>query len=92
MNSLGKISFTATCYLHGSWGFKPAGKRDCSVELFDYKNGSAQVEFIAGDDVEHIGVLYDKNKKVFDYDGIHAIPEQALELLKQHGFDVSEIE
>lgn len=92
MNSLGKMNFTATCYLAGSWGSKPLGERECSVELFDFGKNSAQIEFIAGDDVEHIGLYYDNNKRILDFDGVFELPEQALELLKQHGFDVTHIE
>jgi hypothetical protein len=62
------------------------------MELFDYKNGSALIEFIAGDEVEHIGLSYTKEKKVTDYDGVCSLPSQAVELLKSCGFNTEEIE
>ena len=52
-------------------------------EVFD-KDG----EVIA---VEVIGIWVDGDK-VVDYDGVMDIPKQAIELLKERGFDTSEIE
>ncbi len=94
-----EIKFTTECYREGSWGASSIGVKNCSMELFDYHNGSALIEFIVGEDtdyfeapVEHIGIRYGADKKCLDYDGVCSIPDEAIELLKSQGFNTSEIE
>lgn len=85
-----RIEFDAKCHLEGSWGSRPLGKLKCSMELFEGKETS-QIEFIAGDNVEHIGI-YHENKIIRDFDGVFSVPEQALELLKSCGYNTTGIE
>lgn len=87
-----KIEFEAHCYSEGSWGAKPLGKRKCSVELTDKGNGRAYIEFIAGDDVEYIGLSYNKNKEIYDFEGVFSIPYKAIELLNENGFNTEQVE
>jgi hypothetical protein len=90
MVAIKKIEFTADCHLEGSWGARPLGKLNCSMELFE-QDGDTQIEFVAGDDVEHIGIYHD-NKVIHDFDGVFDVPEQAIALLKSCGYNTKEIE
>lgn len=92
MKSLIKIEFEAECIAEGSWGSRDLGKRKCSMELFDNENGRAEIEFIAGDDCQHIGLTYDSEKNILDYDGVFSMPNEAIELLNKAGFNTKEIE
>lgn len=92
MRSIKKIEFEAECYLTGSFGARKLGKRKCSMELFDDGDHHAEIEFIAGDDVEHIGISYNDDKKIYDYDGVCDIPQEAIDLLNTQGFDTTDIE
>ena len=42
------------------------------------------------DGCEEIGLWFD-NGYVVDYDGVFSLPEQAVELLKERGYDCSEV-
>lgn len=87
------MHFKAQCYLEGTWGARSLGELECSMEMFDNSNGNAMIEFIAGDDVEHIGLSYDvKSKKIYDYEGVFSIPHEGIEFLNKLGFDTSEVE
>lgn len=90
--SLKTITFKAQCFLEGSWGSRDLGERDCSMELFDYGAGHAAIEFVAGEDVEHIGLTYDARKNITDYDGVFSVPHQGIALLKEQGFNTEAIE
>jgi hypothetical protein len=42
--------------------------------------------------VEQIGLWCEfGTKKILDYDGVFTLPNEAIELLKENGFDLSEI-
>lgn len=92
MKSIKKISFEAKCHLEGSWGSRSIGMQPCTMELFDDGNGDALIEFVAGDNVEHIGIVYNKHKRIIDYDGVHSIPGQAIDLLEEEGYNIQDIE
>jgi len=97
-----RIEFETECYMEGSWGTRELGRLKCSMELFDSgkrfdpysrtSRGEAQIEFIAGDHVEHIGLIYDDNKRITDYDGVFSVPDEAIRMLKDNGFNTEEIE
>lgn len=86
LKSIDKIEFTAKCHLEGSWGSSDLGTRECSMELFDI-DGCLQIEFIAGEDSEHIGLTFD-NKVLVDYDGVFSLPSEAIKLLRDNGYTV----
>jgi hypothetical protein len=86
---MNKIEFVADCHLEGSWGASPLGKLKCSMELFEGDRIS-QIEFIAGDYVEHINIYHD-NKVIVDFDGVFSVPNQAINLLKYFGYNTEAI-
>ena len=71
------------------------GVRENTMRLV--RNGRAlAIEWVVGSEAEpideaEIGVVI-AGKKVIDYDGVFEIPKEALELLKEYGLDVSEVE
>lgn len=97
-----RIEFETECYMEGSWGSRELGRLKCSMELFDWgkqfdpysrtRRGEAQIEFIAGNHVEHIGLIYDENKRITDYDGVFSVPQEAIQMLKDNGFNTEDIE
>ena len=89
--SIKTITFETECYMEGSWGSRWLGKLSCSMELFDAGKGQAMIEFIAGNNVEHIGISYDETKKVIDYDGVFSIPNEAIKLLESVGYNVENV-
>ena len=91
-NSRPKIFFDAECYLENTWGARRLGLRACSMEMFDSGKGRAMIEFVAGDDVEHIGLVYNKDKRVVDYDGVFSIPEEGIKFLNSLGFNTEDVE
>lgn len=97
LKSVKTITFTAECFLEGSWGSRDLGERQCSMQLYQsdvWHNDHLclQIEFIAGDDVEHIGITVNRDNKCVDYEGVFSIPEQGIKLLQSVGYDTSEIE
>ena len=93
MKSIKKVEFEAHCKLEGTWGERKLGKRQCSLEVFDHENGkNLMIEFIAGEDCEHIGLSYDDNKNIYDYDGVFSVPVQAIDMLNELGYKTDDIE
>lgn len=73
---------------HGSWGHNELGAYESTMDV--YLDGGYP-NFIEWDipeleETEHIGLTYE-NGKMIDYDGIMAMPQEAVELLRELGFD-----
>lgn len=46
-----------------------------------------------GDDVEIVEIgIWTEGKKVTDYDGLFELPKEAIQLLKDNGYDTAEVE
>jgi len=64
---------------------------ESTLELFTCENGSYFIEWDIPElgETEHIGIFVDEGTKVIcDYDGVFEVPEQAIEFLKEQGFNV----
>ena len=69
------------------------------MELYGYSDdaGSGFIEWIVDefDIVEQIGLVYgigkDGKRFVEDYDGVFALPDQAMDLLEANGIDCAEM-
>ena len=92
------LRFKSPINLDSSFGCRPVAKRASSVmELFFYKDGSGGIEWTVPhyDLHEFIGLTfeYDVNgkKTLTEYDGIFAIPDQAMGLLERNGVDCAEM-
>jgi hypothetical protein len=70
----------------------PLGKHESTMSLYGFQD-DPDYYFIEWDiptleEVENIGIWCEDGTKVLrDYDGVFELPEQAIELLKENGFD-----
>lgn len=70
------------------------GKAKCTMELYMSENSNRgciewEVEYDNGDyDFESIGLWFEEGTKILcDYDGVFAMPKQAIELLEECGYN-----
>jgi len=64
---------------------------ESTLELFTNDDGSCTIEWDIPEfsETEHIGIYVDDGTKVINgYDGVFEVPEQAIEFLKEQGFNV----
>lgn len=90
---LGTKRFNEEMILEGSWGHKDLGPADSEMRLYK-DNGRTFIEweinFPNGEDVEHIGLIFDADGDLIDYDGIMGyLPTQAADMIEEHGFHVN---
>ncbi len=77
------------------WNLSP--KTTSIMELWYYKDNTAFIEWIIEelDLVEGIGLTFEIDPKgkrtLVDYDGVFAIPDQAMDLLERNGVDCKEM-
>jgi hypothetical protein len=97
MNLLATKTFTAQLVSESSFGSQNLGKHKSTMELFSFPE-DPNYYFIEWDiptleEVENIGIWCEENtKKIYDYDGVMCLSAEAIELLKENGFDTSEVE
>ena len=76
----------------------PIGMADNIMELWVGDDGSGAIiwnwDLEDGSDggEEDMGLQWNFDKTVTDYDGVFELPEQAIELLKENGFNTEEVE
>lgn len=92
------LKFKSPINLDSSFGCRPVARRASSVmELFFYKDGTGCIEWTVPhyDLYECIGLTfeYDRAGKrtLTEYDGIFAIPDQAMDLLERNGVNCTEM-
>ncbi len=87
-------STTYKCRPHyeGSWGATPAseGEVDVTITLTIRESGHAyaEMEIPAIDEYVDIGLRFDEEGVLLDYDGVMTIPTHLLDLIKEAGFTV----
>jgi hypothetical protein len=94
LKTLAKKTFTADLVREGSWGSSPLGKYESTMEVFANEYGvPVMIEWDIPDleETEHIG-LQIEGKHVTGYDGVMCIPQEAIDLLKELGYNTDEIE
>jgi hypothetical protein len=78
--------------MDSSFGSRQVGVQASTMELFfhDGQAGSGLIEWdVPGlEQTWHIGLWWDNNKSLLDYDGVFSLPEAAIELLESEGFTV----
>ena len=96
--SIGKLEFDSPISLDRSWGNTPlSDKAHSTMELYFHKDTTGFIEWCVEelDIVENIGLVFEIDaqgkRTLTDYDGVFAIPDQALDLLEKHGVDVVEM-
>lgn len=93
-------TFTAMMYEHGSWGARDIGDQEHGttsvMELYDTKDparGYIEWDIPSLQRFESIGLIWewrDGRRALADYDGIMALPEQAVDLMREAGFIVDD--
>jgi hypothetical protein len=95
MNKIATKTFTAPLKLEGSWGAMDMGTHESTMTLYIHPTeprGFIEWDVPRLDDTEEIGLRFDhagKNAELTDYDGVHSLPIQAIEMLREAGFVVS---
>lgn len=89
---VGALEFTSPINMENSFTQWNVAKKAKSVmELYFYKDQHGFIEWCIDelDMVENIGLVFEFDKKgkrtLVDYDGIFALPKQAVKLLRKHG-------
>lgn len=91
---IGELTFMSPINKENSFSSWNLAKRTKSVmTLYYYKDNTGFIEWDipALEMTEHIGLTFEitpEGKRVLeDYDGVFAIPDQAMDLLEKHGVD-----
>jgi len=78
---------------------QPLGKAENEMNFYMDESGTEGMiewEYTLADgdgDCEGIGLWFsDGDKKLTDYDGVFELPKEAIELLKENGYDCSYVE
>lgn len=96
----GELTFRSPINLENSFSSWNLAKRAKSImRLYfdgaDASYGSIEWEIPSLDRLEEIGLRFGCNAKgqrtLVDYDGVFALPEQAMDLCARHGIDVTEM-
>lgn len=87
-------TFTAELFFHGSWGHLDAGKHESTMDLYLRGDATGFIEWDipAIDHSEDIGLTFeiapDGKRTLCDYDGIQALPGEAVDLMRENGITV----
>jgi hypothetical protein len=95
MESIKKIEFESELTLEYSHTPTPynLGNAKSTMELFmseDNMSGMIEwcYEFEDGEmDAEQIGLVFDEDKNLIDYDGVFSLPKEAINLLEECGYN-----
>jgi len=99
MKSVAIFRFESAVYYHGSWGSRSVPKTHrCTMEFYESEEDAnyAEIEWYIPsiDEVEHIGLSLGMTeggkRKLIEYDGIMAMPAQAILVMQQMGIVVDE--
>lgn len=90
---IGQCTFTAALLKHGSWGHRDQGIHPSTMTMYiapDYRHGWIEWDIPSLSEFEEIGLWFDADRNLTDYDGIMALPREAIALLRSLSFNVSE--
>jgi hypothetical protein len=93
MDKVAETTFTAALIKHGSWGYRPEGIHPSTMTLYleeDCLSGVIEWDIPSLSEFEEIGLWFDSGRNLVDYDGIMALPREAVALLRSFNFKVSE--
>lgn len=101
MKSIGKSEFKNKIVREYSFGHvKALGEAKCVMELLSDESDDTYFQIVwdiefsdGGEDEIVIGIWTDDDdvRKVVDYDGVFSLPEEAIKLLEDKGFDTTEV-
>jgi hypothetical protein len=90
------LEFKSYLVSETSYGSTPMGEHFNRMELIIHKSGNTGYIIwnfgleAANEDEEVIGLTFNGNKEVCDYDGVYALPKQAIALLRSNGYDLDD--
>jgi hypothetical protein len=95
MNAIKKIEFESEIYREysASPNLEPLGKAKCTMELFmnnEESKGCIEWEMDYDDgeySSESIGLWFDNQRCLTDYDGVFSMPKEAIKLLEDCGYN-----
>jgi hypothetical protein len=98
MKSINKMKFESKLFLEYSSTPTPTelGVAKSEMELFMEDDGKyGMIEWVyelpnESEDVEHIGLWFDENKILTDYDGVFSLNEFAIKIIRDNGYIVPE--
>ena len=86
-------TFTAELIMEGSWGARELGTHESTMDLWISRKeprGFIEWDIPAIEGYEEIGLWFDMEKNLVDYDGISGyLPKEAVSLLESQGYKVS---
>ncbi len=95
---VGTLVFESPLTMEGSWGSRMIADNEKSVmDLYFNKDDTGYIEWSCEkmDLFEDIGLTFEFDKAgkrtLTDYDGVMTLPDQAMDLLEQHGVDCKEM-
>lgn len=95
---VGKHEFRSPINLEGTWGERNLSADTAStMDLYFRTDNTGFIEWDIPDldMTEHIGLVFEIDvagkRTLTDYDGVFAIPDQAMDLLERHGVDCAEM-
>lgn len=93
MKSIAKKTFTSPIGIDNGYTNTYQGDHESTMELFAYPDGSYMIEWDIPtmEITEHIGIWHE-DKRVTDYNGVFELPQEAIDLLKENGFDTTDVE
>jgi hypothetical protein len=89
MEEVAKKIFTSNVGMDNGIVVTPMGERQSEMTLFVDGNWGVIEWEVEDVGIESIG-LYFKGKALDNYDGVYSIPKEAVEMLRENGFTVSD--
>ena len=93
MLKLAEVTFKAEMIREGSWGQQDLGKHQSTMTLYAGDGpGEAFIEWDIPslEQTEEIGLTFDVERNLLDYDGVFSLPKEAIALLRKQGFKVGD--
>lgn len=95
LNTQGRtvMSFKSNINIDNGFTNKSLGEHLSTMEMFlheDGKHGLIEWDIPSIEETEHIGVWFDDDNVLTDYDGVFDLPLQAIILLEHLGYTVPE--
>jgi hypothetical protein len=93
--NIAKIKFNAPIIKENSFHAQPMGEHHCTMELHlndsDHRKGWIEFDIPAIDEFAEIGLWFEDDRKTLsDYDGVFALPSEAIQLLRDNGYIVGD--
>jgi len=96
MNKLATRTFTTELFSETSMSYRAEklGEHESTIDLYSFPENPdyylIEWDIPSLDEMVEIGIWCEEGTKILrDYDGVFCLPDEAMDLLKEQGFDVS---